>query len=145
MPNWFDDEERDTRNDPELHGYTVESQPALESEASEPDALSEMPRSATESWARKWLHLCRAYGIDPTADYPDVVAQFDHAGELQEQVGEFFGIRSGTDRCFTLADGRCISPFECLHGDPVTFKEFMHELFDAGLLHSIISEGLYRA
>lgn len=116
------------------------------SESSRPDALQEAPRSATEAWARKWLHFCRAYGIDPTTDYPDVVKQFDGSGELHEQVSEFFGLRPGIwdERCFVLSDGSCCSFLECCHGDGLTFKAFMQALHSSGSLDAAIKEGLAR-
>ncbi len=34
--------------------------------------------------------------------------------------------------CYTLADGSCISPFHCMHGDGLSLDEFVRRLVNAG-------------
>lgn len=77
---------------PELKGiHTCEraQPPSTQDQASQGNQTpleTQAPGDVTRTWASKWLHFCRSYGIDPTRDVSDVIARFDHTGEERERI-----------------------------------------------------------
>lgn len=44
----------------------------------------------------------------------------------------------GNGPCYVMADGACISPFRCIHGDPYPLDEFVKAITDDALYRPVI-------
>ena len=44
------------------------------------------------------------------------------------------------NRCYTLADGECVSPFDCIHGDGLSLDEFVRRVQEHKTLNDYAAE-----
>jgi NTP pyrophosphatase (non-canonical NTP hydrolase) len=49
-------------------------------------------------------------------------------------------MKTSDNKCYVLADGECVSPFECIHGDGLSLDEFVKRVQESKTLNNYAHE-----